>query len=92
MRNRSVREWRERLGVAGLLEGQYRQWPLRIEFASWVARMRTPQRHVAAIRSLQASAPREVREALAIETDGSFMLQTGLFWLTKPPHPATAAR
>ena len=92
VRNRSVREWRELLGAAGLLEGQSRQWPLRIEFASWVARMSTPQRHVAAIRSLHASAPREVREALAIEPDGSFMLQTGLFWLTKPPHPATGPR
>lgn len=92
VRNRSVHEWRALLGAAGLPEGQYRQWPLRIEFSSWVARMRTPPTHVAAIRSLQESAPREVREALAIEADGSFMLQTGLFWLTKPPHPASGPR
>ena len=92
VRNRSVREWRELLGAAGLLEKCCRQWPLRIEFAPWIARMRTPATHVAAIRSLQAGAPREVREALAIETDGSFMLQTGLFWLTKPPHPASGLR
>lgn len=84
VRDRSLREWRELLSGAGLAEVQYRQWPVRMEFASWVARMQTPEPHVAAIRSLQASAPREVREALAIDTDGSFTLQTGLFWLSKP--------
>ncbi len=84
VRDRSVREWRALLSAVGLAEVQYRQWPVRIEFASWVARMRTPELHVAAIRSLQAAAPREVHAALGIEADGSFTLQTGLFWLVKP--------
>ena len=90
VRNRSVREWRELLAGAGLAEHQYRQWPLRIEFASWVARMRTPEARVAAIRSLQTHAPEEVRETLEIGADGSFTMQTGLFWLTKVPREGTA--
>ena len=88
VRNRSVREWRTLLGGAGLAEQQYRQWPLRIEFASWVARMRTPETRIAAICSLQTGAPHEVREALGIGADGSFTLQTGLFWLTGAAQPA----
>ena len=87
VRDRSVREWRELLASAGLRELQYRQWPVRIEFASWVARMRTPETSVAAIRALQSAAPREVQEALALEADGSFVLQTGLFWLVKARSP-----
>ena len=87
VRDRSVREWRELLAGAGLTELEYRQWPVRIEFASWVARMRTPETSVAAIRALQSAAPREVQEALALEADGSFVLQTGLFWLVKTRSP-----
>lgn len=83
VRDRSVHEWRALLSAVGLAELQYRQWPVRIEFASWVARMGTPELHVAAIRSLQAGAPREVHAALETGTDGSFTLQTGLFWLMK---------
>lgn len=83
VRDRSVLQWRALLADAGFTELQYRQWPVRIEFTSWVTRMRTPPSHVAAIRSLQAAAPREVHEALSLQTDGSFTLQTGLFWLEK---------
>lgn len=83
VRNRSVREWRALLREAGLVEVQHRQWPIRLEFASWLARMRTPEERVTALKSLQAGAPREVREVLGIENDGSFTVQTGLFWLEK---------
>jgi hypothetical protein len=57
-----------------------RQWPVRIEFAAWIRRMSTPPEYVTAIRSLQHTAPAEVQRALRIEQDGSFVLQTGLFW------------
>ncbi len=83
VRNRSVTEWRSLLGLAGLSELEHREWPTRLEFSSWVARMRTPADRVAAIRDIQAAAPREVKEALAIEADGSFTIRTGLFWLRK---------
>lgn len=83
VRNRSRSEWRSLLESAGLAEEEYREWPTRLEFSSWIARMRTAADRVAAIRGLQQAAPREVREALAIEADGSFTIRTGLFWLRK---------
>lgn len=83
VRNRSVREWRSLLHSAGLVELEHHQWPTRLEFSSWVARMDTPADRVTAIRGLQEAAPREVKETLAIEADGSFTLRTGLFWLRK---------
>lgn len=80
VRNRSASELQALLQAAGweLLEQQ--QWPTRIEFGAWVERMRTPAAHVTAIRSLQTHAPQEVQRALGFESDGSFVLQTGLFW------------
>ncbi len=83
VRNRSVDEWRSLLRSAGLTELEHCEWPTRLEFSSWVARMRTPADRVAAIRGLQEAAPHEVKEALAIEADGSFTIRTGLFWLRK---------
>jgi ubiquinone/menaquinone biosynthesis C-methylase UbiE len=84
VRNRPREGWRSLLQAAGLAELEHAQWPLRLEFASWAERMRTPDDRVAVIRSLQNGAPREVREALAIEPDGSFTIRTGLFWYRKP--------
>lgn len=84
VRNRSRAEWRGLLQAAGLAELEHAQWPTRLDFASWVERMRTPPDRVAVIRSLQGGAPREVRHGLQIEADGSFTIQTGLFWLRKP--------
>ncbi len=83
VRNRSRSDWHLLLRSAGLIELEYREWPTRLEFSSWVARMRTPADRVAVIRGLQEAAPREVREALGLEADGSFTLRTGLFWLRK---------
>ena len=85
VRNRSRSEWHSLLHRVGLTELEYREWPTRLEFSSWVARMRTPADRAAVIRGLQEAAPREVREALSLEADGSFALRTGLFWLRKVP-------
>jgi ubiquinone/menaquinone biosynthesis C-methylase UbiE len=83
-RNRSAPEWRALLAGAGFERVTHEHWPLRLEFGSWVARMRTPAASVAAIRELQRGAPREVQQALAIEDDGSFTARTGLFIARKP--------
>lgn len=87
VRNRSVDEWRALLWSAHLVELEHNQWPMRLEFGSWVQRMGTPGDRVAVLRSLQQGAPHEVREALQIEADGSFTIRTGLFWLRKPAAP-----
>jgi hypothetical protein len=52
---------------------------LRIEFASWIGRTRTPAPLADAIRSLQENAPKEVRDHFRIEPDGSFLLGTMTF-------------
>lgn len=84
VRNRSLAQWRALLRAASLEEIEHAGWPMRLDFASWVERMRTPADRIAVIRSMQAAAPQEVREALRIEANGSFAIQTGLFWLRKP--------
>lgn len=84
VRNRSLTEWRSLLQSAGLEELEHAGWPTRLDFLSWVERMRTPADRVAVIRSMQEAAPQEVRKALRVEADGSFTIETGLFWLRKP--------
>ncbi len=86
VRDRSGAEWRDLLNTAGFECSEHRTWSTRLEFASWVQRMRTPELLVSAIRTLQASAPAEVRRSLNIEPDGSFTARTGLFW-GRPARP-----
>ena len=80
VRDYSGGEWRGMFDAAGIELVEHASWPTRMEFMSWVERMRTPPNKIAMIRGLQIQAPQEVRDALAIEEDGSFTLQTGLFW------------
>lgn len=80
VRNRSPSEWQRLLAAAGFEIVEHQRWPTRIDFASWIERMRTTTERVAAIRALQLMAPLEVQQALALEPDGSFVLHTGLFW------------
>ncbi len=85
VRNRSGSQWQDLLAQAGFRDVEAFQWPLRLEFSSWVERMRTPQARVAVIRELQCSAARDVQEALALEADGSFTVRTGSFWARRAP-------
>jgi ubiquinone/menaquinone biosynthesis C-methylase UbiE len=80
VRNRSPADWHALLAASGFRAREERIFPLRLEFASWVTRMRTPPQAVDAIRRLQAGAPRQVTEALAFGEDGSFTVPTGWFW------------
>jgi SAM-dependent methyltransferase len=80
VRDRSVAEWHALLSAAGFGCREHSTWSTRLEFTSWVRRMRTPEGLVGAIRTLQLRAPAEVRRSLRIEADGSFTARTGLFW------------
>ncbi|WP_028534925.1 class I SAM-dependent methyltransferase [Paludibacterium yongneupense] len=80
VKNRSPSEWRRLLHVAGFDVLAHESWPTRLDFTAWVERMRTPPDLVAVLHALQSGAPQEVRQALAIEDDGSFTVNTGLFW------------
>jgi len=79
VRNRSAAQWQALLDALGYEREDEVQWPLRLEFASWVARMRTPPARVALLRELQQAAPSEVKDGLCFEADGSFTVTTGLF-------------
>jgi ubiquinone/menaquinone biosynthesis C-methylase UbiE len=80
VRDRSVAEWYSLLTQGGFAAIEHDTWSTRLEFASWVQRMRTPEALITAIRILQSAAPSEVQRALNIEADGSFTPCTGLFW------------
>lgn len=80
VRDRTGAQWQSLLRRGGFSDPTERTWGTRLDFESWITRMRTTPPLVSAIRALQAAAPREVREALAIEADGSFTVRTGLFW------------
>ena len=78
VRNASVEEWKATLASVGFAVDDVVTYRLRLEFASWIARMRTPDLHVAAIRSLHARAASEVRDYFEIGEDGSFTVDTVL--------------
>ncbi len=74
VRNYSIAEWIAALGRAGFAINGITMRTLRMVFAVWTARTRTPSVQVAAIRALQASAPASVKAHFAIGEDGSFDL------------------
>lgn len=79
VRNRTTDQWIAGLTRAGFAVDRVGSHKLPIDFASWIARMRTSELHTAAIRSLQAGASDAVREALDYRADGSFTLDVGTF-------------
>lgn len=80
VRDRSSTEWRSALNAGQFDIVDAPSWPLRLDFTTWIARMQTPEVHVAALRALQAGAPQEVKSALLYADDGSFTCTTGAFW------------
>jgi ubiquinone/menaquinone biosynthesis C-methylase UbiE len=76
VRNYTNPEWVAALARAGFAVVSLRTRRLRIEFASWIARTRTPALQAEAIRSLQTNAPEEVRRHFGFDADGSFWLET----------------
>jgi ubiquinone/menaquinone biosynthesis C-methylase UbiE len=76
VRNYTLAEWLAALARTRFALKSVQTWRLRLDFASWIARMNTPVVFVQAIRALQAAAPEEVRTHFAIEADGSFTIDT----------------
>ncbi|WP_152047039.1 class I SAM-dependent methyltransferase [Aureimonas psammosilenae] len=76
VRDYSGSEWQAMLGRAGFTVRRMEAHRLRMDFATWTARMRTPDVAVAAIRYLQDALPEEAKQAFSIEPDGSFLLDT----------------
>ena len=74
VRDYSLAQWLGALVRAGFAIEACRTSRLRLDFASWIARMRTPDANVKAIRALQTAAAEETKAHFAIEPDGSFAL------------------
>jgi len=79
VRDYSPTEWRAMLQHAGFEVTAEENWPLEIEFASWIARMRTPPVLEAAIRHLLADAPAEVQRHYGIRATLDFTLESAMF-------------
>jgi hypothetical protein len=72
VRDYSAGEWLRQVSEAGLHTRSTTRQRLRLEYTSWVERMRTPEALRVAIRELQQAMGNEVREYFEIEADGSF--------------------
>jgi SAM-dependent methyltransferase len=75
VRDHTVAGWLALLQAAGFAAHAPFTWRLRLDFAAWVERIRTPADDVAMIRRLLDHAPVEVRACLQVEADHSFTLQ-----------------
>jgi len=78
VRNYTIGQWQGMLERSGFQPAALSTFRLRLEFSSWIERMRTPEPHMRAIRSLQAMAGSAVARHFAIEAEGSFTLDTML--------------
>ena len=76
VRDYTAREWNGMATAGGFSVVRGTPFRIHLEFASWVARIRTSEVHVAAIRSLQTGAVEDVVRRFDIEADGSFRLDT----------------
>lgn len=76
VRNYRAAEWLDALSRSGFLVRATRSWRLRMDFPTWIARMRTPSLNEQAIRALQQAASAPVSEHFVVEADGSFLLDT----------------
>lgn len=80
VRDYSAAEWLRQVGEAGLQVTGHSRQRLRMEFASWVERMRTPEVFRLAIRALQGAVGEEVREYFEVAADGSFSFDVLVLW------------
>ncbi|MBA2413036.1 MAG: methyltransferase domain-containing protein [Burkholderiaceae bacterium] len=78
VRDYTLSEWKTYLSSAGFHVSAHHRWKMRLEFESWVNRIRTPADRVSAIRAVLKQAPEQVREYLMVEDDGSFQFDAGM--------------
>jgi len=74
VRNYTEAEWNAALARAGFRVRRTEKRRIRMDYASWVGRMRTAQPHQVAIRSLQQLAAEQTAAYFTIEADGSFSI------------------
>lgn len=76
-------EWLSLFTEAGLQVEALTSGRLVLEFSSWVARMRTPEHFVVAIRELQKVMSDDVTQHFNIQPDGSFTVDLAMIVATK---------
>jgi SAM-dependent methyltransferase len=79
LRDYRVSEWRAMFRAAGFEDPECTTWRLPIDFASWIARMRTSESRAQAIRDVFAQAPVAVRGYFRGQADASFEIEA--VWL-----------
>lgn len=80
VRDFRVSEWTAMLQDAGFsVPRESDTWKLRMVFDTWVARMRTPEVRVAALRDVLGNAPEEAKQHFSIGPDASFDIDVA--WL-----------
>ncbi|QHD08013.1 class I SAM-dependent methyltransferase [Pseudomonas sp. R76] len=72
VRDYDAAEWMQQLSESGLHVRNSSRQRLRLEYTSWVERMRTPEVLRAAILELQKAMGQEVRDYYEIQADGTF--------------------
>ena len=81
-------EWEAALAQAGLFCQATKSFRVRLDFASWVERMATPETQVEAIRALQRKVAGDVAGYFETDSDGSFTIDVALFKARKPSSSA----
>ena len=84
VRDYSCSQWLDALARAGFSLQACKTWRLRMDFPVWIARMRTREENVKAIRALQDAASAETKAHFAIEPDGSFLLDVLMIEASRP--------
>jgi len=77
--NYSQGQWLAMVNQRGMVVDKLVGDKLHLEFSSWVARMKTPDNIIEAIRYLQSKVSDEVKSHFAIAEDGSFESDTIMF-------------
>jgi len=76
VRNYRVSEWTSMLAAAGLTVENHDTWKLPLEFSSWVKRINTPPKRVAALTAVFKALSSEAKAYFAVGEDGSFSSDT----------------
>jgi ubiquinone/menaquinone biosynthesis C-methylase UbiE len=86
VRDHTILQWQAMLERAGLETEVVYTWDIRLDFAEWVERMRTPALAVAVLRALLVEAPPESRDAFQIHVSEplSFCLKGAIIRAHKP--------
>jgi ubiquinone/menaquinone biosynthesis C-methylase UbiE len=84
VRDHSVSQWLAMCKAAGMPANHAGTWNIRLEFASWAARMKTPEPAQAQIRALFDLAPADVREVMQIDSEHNFSILVALVAGTIP--------